>query len=148
MNFSICIYICIQIIQNSAARIITKAKKDEHISPYLPKLQWLPVKFRINFKIIILTFKCIYDEAPSYLKELISIKELPTEDDGVTTRSMEALSLNIPKAGTKHYKDRAFSTAAPVLWNSLYPDIRNIQNIVSFKKAVKTFLFKQFLSEM
>ena len=46
-----------------------------HISPILRKLHWLPVEFRIQFKIIIITFKVIHGQAPVYLQELISQKE-------------------------------------------------------------------------
>ena len=67
----------------------------------------------------------------SYLKDLIFIKEIPAEEEaGITTRSMDAPLLNTPKSGTMHYKNRAFSTAAPVLWNHLPKDIRQI-HIVS-----------------
>ena len=51
--------------------------------------------------------------------------------------------LYVPRSSTKSYGDRAFSIAAPVLWNSLPPDVRDIDNINSFKRAIKTFLFNK-----
>ena len=48
---------------------------DSHITPVLCSLHWLPVKFRIHLKILLLTFKAIYGHAPDHLIDLITIKE-------------------------------------------------------------------------
>ena len=48
--------------------------KFSHITPALYELHWLPVSLRIDYKILLLTFKCIYGLAPTYLSDLISIK--------------------------------------------------------------------------
>ncbi|PIK54068.1 hypothetical protein BSL78_09049 [Apostichopus japonicus] len=61
----------LQRIQNSAARLITRTKRSEHITPILRNLHWLSVKQHINFKILLLTFKCIHGLAPVYLQNLI-----------------------------------------------------------------------------
>ncbi len=44
-------------VQNAAARVVTGTNKFENITPVLNNLHWLPVKFRINFKILLLSFK-------------------------------------------------------------------------------------------
>ena len=49
-------------------------KKYEHITPILIKLHWLAVSYRINFKILLLTFKALYGMAPSYIIDLIHTK--------------------------------------------------------------------------
>ena len=46
----------LQLIQNSAARLLTNTKKREHISPVLATLHWLPVIYRIYFKVLLLTY--------------------------------------------------------------------------------------------
>ena len=43
-------------IQNTAARMITGARSSEHITPILKNLHWLPVKARINVKILLITY--------------------------------------------------------------------------------------------
>ena len=58
-------------IQNSAARLVTRTRFHDHITPVLQKLHWLPVRYRIMYKILILTYKCIHGLAPLYLQELI-----------------------------------------------------------------------------
>ena len=61
----------LQRIQNSAARLVTRTCFHDHITPVLQKLHWLPVRYRIMYKILILTYKCIHGLAPLYLQELI-----------------------------------------------------------------------------
>ena len=58
----------LQRVQNSAARLIFKLKKSEHITPFLKDLHWLPISARIKYKISTLCFKSIEDpNFPSYL---------------------------------------------------------------------------------
>ena len=61
----------LQKLQNSTARLVVKSKLRDHITPVLEKLHWLPVKKRIDFKILCITYQCIYGNAPTYLKESI-----------------------------------------------------------------------------
>ena len=51
----------LQRVQNVAARIVVMLGKFWHITSVLNQLHWLPVSFRINFKILLLTFKAIHD---------------------------------------------------------------------------------------
>uniref|UniRef100_A0A8C6MIC4 Integrase catalytic domain-containing protein n=1 Tax=Nothobranchius furzeri TaxID=105023 RepID=A0A8C6MIC4_NOTFU len=60
-----------QLVQNAAARVLMRIKKRDHISPVLASLHWLPVKFRIDFKILLLTYKALNNQAPSYISDLI-----------------------------------------------------------------------------
>ena len=65
----------LQRIQNAAARIACKVSRFFHITPVLRELHWLTIKFRIEFKILTVTFKAIYGKAPVYITELIQVKE-------------------------------------------------------------------------
>ncbi len=47
----------LQLIQNAAARLLTRPRKNKHITPGLRELHWLPVSYRINFKILLFVFK-------------------------------------------------------------------------------------------
>ena len=60
-----------QNVQNAAVRIITRTKKYDHIKSVLKQLHWLPVNQRINYKILLLTFKALNGQAPSYITELL-----------------------------------------------------------------------------
>lgn len=61
----------LQIVQNAAARLLTGTGRRVSITPVLADLHWLPVKYRIQFKILLLTFRTINNIAPSYLIELL-----------------------------------------------------------------------------
>ena len=50
----------LQRIQNSAARLVSLSRKFNHITPILRELHWLPVKYRIIYKILLLTYKCLH----------------------------------------------------------------------------------------
>ena len=66
----------LQRVQNAAARLLVSCKKYDHITPILINLHWLPVRYRINFKILLLTFKALYGMGPSYIIDLIHIKTI------------------------------------------------------------------------
>ena len=61
----------LQYVQNSAARLLTGTRRHEHVTPVLRDLLWLPVHERIRFKILLMTFKCLNQLAPSYLSDLL-----------------------------------------------------------------------------
>jgi len=54
-----------------AARLITRSRKHDHITPILKQLHWLPVDSRIKYKILLLTFKALHGLAPSYITEML-----------------------------------------------------------------------------
>ena len=62
----------LQHLQNLAARPISNVPRYSHIRPIPCSLHWLPVEFGIDFKILRITFKAIYDYAPVYLIDLIA----------------------------------------------------------------------------
>ena len=127
----------LQSIQNTAARIVTLTKKSEHITPILFKLHWLPVKFRIIFKVLLLVYKGLNGLAPGYISEM-----LPYRTCSRSLRSDSQKLLNVPKTSLKAYGDRAFSVGAPRLLNDIPYEIRNSNSLTKFKKMLKTYLFK------
>ena len=125
----------LQHIQNSAARVLMRVRKYDHITPILHTLHWLPVS-RIEYKVCLLTHQCIHSNAPSYLKELI---KPPTATRPL--RSGQSNTLKGKKTNLKTMGDRAFSSAAPRLWNALPDHLRAPQTLDTFKRGLKTFLF-------
>ncbi len=62
----------LQIVHNATARVLTRSRKYDHITPILLSLHWLPIKFRISYKILLLAYKALNDLAPAYLTNLLS----------------------------------------------------------------------------
>lgn len=126
----------LQRVQNAAARLLTGTKKREHITPVLSSLHWLPVSFRINFKILMFVFKSLHGLAPRYMTELIR-HYAPSR----ALRSADHLLLVVPRVKLKSRGERAFSVAGPKLWNRLPLYIRQSQTITIFKSNLKTYYY-------
>ena len=60
----------LQLIQNAAARLLTRSNRRCHITPVLSSLHWLPVRFRVDFKVLVITYRALNGQAPKYLTDL------------------------------------------------------------------------------
>ena len=132
------------LVQNSLCRVVTCSSKFSHITPQLKKLHWLPVKYRVQFKIGLITYKILNQGQPVYLRGLIH----PYTSSRYTRRSTPKLKfLQAPTFDRKVYKSikhfsNSFSHYAPVLWNSFDPfHVTNSPSVASFRKHLKTHLF-------
>uniref|UniRef100_A0A8C6L998 Reverse transcriptase domain-containing protein n=1 Tax=Nothobranchius furzeri TaxID=105023 RepID=A0A8C6L998_NOTFU len=131
----------LQLVQNAAARVLMRIKKRDHISPVLASLHWLPVKFRIDFKILLLTYKALNNQAPSYISNLI-VPYVPNR----ALRSQTAGLLVVPRISKIRMGGRSFSYQAPLLWNQLPALVREADTLSTFKNRLKTFLFDRAYS--
>ncbi len=84
----------LQYVQNAAARVICHKRKYDHITPSLMELHWLPVKKRIDFKVLLLAYKAINGDGPEYiyLSDLIVPYITP-----YNLRSQEENTMSVPK---------------------------------------------------
>ena len=129
---------------NASARLVYCAPKYCHVTPLLRELHCLPVRLRVDFKILLVTFKILHGVAPSYLKDLVSVLldscyRLRHNNNGIL--------LERPRLRTKKtLGDCALSMAAPFLWNILPLPIRQETSIDSFKRSVKHILYKKAFS--
>ena len=126
----------LQMVQNSAARLLTNTRKREHITPILATLHWLPVSFRIDFKILLITFKALHGLAPIYITEML-VPYRPVR----SLRSADRALLVPPSTHRVTRGDRAFVARAPLLWNALPLALRQAESVDSFKKLLKTHLY-------
>lgn len=127
----------LQYVQNLAARVLTHTRSREHITSRLKELHWLPVHFRIQFKVLLLVYKSLHGMAPAYLSSLIQ-RYCPTR----TLRSVDAHLLSIPSSRLRTCGERVFSVIGPKSWNSLPIHLRTCPSLSTFKKHLKTYLFK------
>ena len=130
----------LQRVQNAAARLITGTAKFSHITPVLRTLHWLPIKQRVQFKMLIFVFKAINGLAPNYISNLVNILLCPSKY--LLRRNNEILLEPYNGKTKKTLGDRAFAVAAPRLFNSLLCEIRHESCFNTFKTKVKTFLFR------
>ena len=122
---------------NAAARLIFRIHKFDHILPALFHLHWLPVAYRVHFKLLLLVHKSLNNQGPHYIQEYLQ----PYSVTGHHLRSCDQ-GLKIPITNFKTFGDRAFAHSRPFLWNKLPREIRNSLSVVIFKSKLKTHLFK------
>ena len=123
----------LQSIQNRACKTVFGLKRRDSVDTHLQSLHWLRVAERIEFKILLVTYKSLNGLAPSYLSELFSYNPI----SGSRTPSLQ------PYLAKTSNGDRAFISCASKLWNNLPCDIKHSSNINIFKRALKTFLFRK-----
>ena len=116
------------------ARVVIKSPPFTRSVPLLRSLHWLSVKYRVHFKICLLTYKTLHEEQPIYLRSLIATS-LPTRSLGSNRR----ITLSIPRIKT-NTGARAFSSCAPSLWNNLPLSVRSATSVATFRRRLKTYL--------
>ena len=130
----------LQKVQNSAARLVFRAKKRDHITPLLKKLHWLPIKQRIKYKLCTLCFNFFSGSSPAYISDLLHVY---TPKRTLRSSSDNRILL-VPNMHSVSFGQRSFSFAAPSFWNSLPHGIRHATSVSSFKRSLKTHLFLEY----
>ena len=133
-----------QTVQNKCARFVFGVKKSASLRnstlAMRKNLHMLPVAYRSQYKIAILVFKCLSNDAPDYLQNLISLKQKNSEYD-LRPESQLCL-LNTPTLFPKFNKSKfSVKYIAPTTWNKLPLNIRCTKNFSVFKKILKTHYF-------
>ena len=98
------------------------------------------IRFRIRFKIDTLVYRCINGIAPVYLSELVNL-HVPGRSGHRS--ECDALKLVVHRYRLKRYGERSFLASAPVIWNALPLSLRSCTSLLSFRKNLKTYLFKK-----
>ena len=124
-----------------SARLAYSVPKIRHVTLILRELRWLPLRQRIDFRRILITFKILNNLAPSYLSSLISVATLSRYSlrsccDGTLLRFP-------PMKSSKTLGNRALMFAAPKLWNNLLHDIRTTTSLSCFEIKLNKILFSQ-----
>lgn len=128
----------LELVQNSAARVITKTSRKEHITPILFKLHWLPIEFRVKYKLILHAYKALHDMAPNYIKDMLQPYR-PTR----SLRSSSKLMLEVPRSRTVTYGQRSLRVITAKLWNDLPTSLKSETELQRFKSSLKTVLFRK-----
>ena len=113
----------LQRIQNWAAKLICRVTKSDHATPCLRKLHWLPIRERIDFKILTYVYKCLYGTAPSYLSSLFSLYR-PTRSGLRSSSDTTRLAVHRSIKTLKTADNRSLTYVVPRMWNHLPRTIR------------------------
>ena len=142
-----CLIAKFQRVQNSAVRFLygSKVKKWDHITPFLKEAHFLPVDMRIKYKIALMTYKCVNNLSPLYLTNLI---ELKNDSSKALRNDKDYFKLKVPLIPNYNRTQRAFKYSSPEVWNSLSYQLHSCDSVETFKKDLKTYLFKQYFDNM
>ena len=122
----------LQLIQNTAARVVSFARKYDHITPVPPSLQWLPV--RLFFKILHFVDEAPNGMAPSCLSNMLRYR--------MSTGKLRSTACTELSRSESNFGDRTFSVAGSKLWNQLPLSIRQSSTVGTFTKELRTRIFK------
>ena len=125
----------LQRVQNALARVVTYTRRAEHIRPVLQHLHWLPIRYRIEYKVATLTFKIRSTRNPEYLLSSVTEYEPPRQLRSSSMHLLNKLPVRTVTAG------RAFSQAAPAVWNGLPINIRTAETWNLFRSYLRTHLY-------
>ena len=110
-----------QRVQNWAAKLILKRSKLSSSVEARMALHWLPIKYRIDFKLMLIVHKCLKGETPTYLSDLIQYNYRR----GGLRNNTDARKLLVPYVKNKTFASRAFSVYAPRMEQLTYYCTRN-----------------------
>ena len=122
----------LQRVMNASVRFIFDVKKRDHITPHLKRAHFLPVVFRIKYKLCLLVYKALNNLAPSYIVEMLT-PHVPT-----LRNERDAFLLKIPMT-----REKTIYHQMCVHWNALPLQIRKTSTLTIFKTQLKTFYFKR-----
>ena len=126
-----------------AAKVALGKQKSDSCTECLKTLHWLPIRYRIDYKICTLVFKCLHAMVPTCPTKLIKIKQQARQ--GLRSANMNNI-LDIPKMKRKTFALRAFSVYGPRTWNVLPDSLRTTSNYDKFRKDLKMHFFLQAYS--
>ena len=138
----------IQDIQNTICRIICKFACFSSTNCARRSLHWLPVKQRIQFKNLLLTYKSLHTGLPSYLySSLVSFCSPfhSTRHSSPANIILSAMTCDSSHT-SKSQRNYCFDYIASRNWNSLPDIVRLALSVPTFRKRLKMYLFWQAFS--
>ena len=134
----------LQRVQNAAALLVLRLDRRPHITPALRELHWLPVKYRIEFKVAVFMHQVITQRCPSYVADLVAF--CASDPQRRSLRSASTCAAVIRRTRTELGR-RAFAVCGPDVWNSLPPSLRTTTSHSAFRRSLKTHIYNlAFLS--
>jgi len=120
----------LQRVQNAAARLVLGLSRSDHVRPALRELHWLPVVYRIKFKLALVMFTIHTHQCPDYLAD--SVHPYSNNDPArYRLHSATGTNYSVPRTRTKF----------GVMWNSLPAAVRHAHSLHSFKRRLKSYFF-------
>ena len=125
----------LQRLQNRAARVITGIYDWNYsVSQLVRSLGWMTIEEQVKYFTLLLAFKSVNGQAPSYLCEKFTFYE-----STYGTRAMDGFKLREPKPNLDIFK-RSFMYSSTKLWNNIPQSLRESPSLNTFKHNYKKYL--------
>ena len=125
----------LQKIQNMASRVINNCRKYDSVMEDMKNLHWLKIPECVDYKVAVLIFQCINNQAPTYLKALLNINH------NRFLRSSSSMLLPVSMSRLSIVHNSLFSIHGPRIWNELPIEVKRCSNINDFKCKLKTYMY-------
>jgi len=120
----------LQSVMNAAARLVFMSSKCDHITPLLHQLHWLKVPRRIDYKLVVLVYKCLHGLSPSHLADKL---RHPAESQFRRhLLSASSHELSVPHTKLSTYDHWAFPVTTVQIWNRLPQHITSAPSLPVF----------------
>ena len=133
----------LQSIQNILCRIVARLPQRSHVTNVMKGLHWLPVRFRIQFKINCITYKTLSTGLPAcfqcYLRPYSC--SVNTRRSSPSKKYLTEFPFKSRIFKSKKHFNSSFAYSAPDLWNSLPLGIRSAHTLETFRTRLKAHLF-------
>ena len=106
--------------------------------PLFKELHWLPLSYRVNYKICLFVYKIVNLHAPQYLNDMLTVYKPARNLRSVNDQT----KLIVPRFNFS-FLGQCFRVYAPKVWNDLPRSIRESTTITSFKSQLKTYFFQK-----
>lgn len=122
----------LQLAWNLAAEILTDTMHENHITLVVKNLLWLPVKYRIMCKVLVINLQVLK----------LTWVWIPQRHSGtIHPQSFSLVSVNwISSFWLKTLSYRAFLVFARSSWNSLTMEVRLADSLTCFKSELKVYI--------
>ena len=108
------------------------------VAPVVCGLHWLPLEFRIRYRLAVLAFRHFGGTLPAYLSAVLC-----TCGPARSLRSSAEGLLRSPRVNLESAGGRSFHFAAPAIWGSLPGSLRGVRSLPQFRGRLGTHLFHQ-----
>lgn len=125
----------IQKLQNFASKVTVGAKKYDHVTPIINKLEWMTISQQLTFEVAVTTFKAQNNLYPNWFSQFPTINDISNS----TTRQQN--DLYVPRTRTD-YGARSLKVSGPKIWNDLPNLVRDSNNLPVFKGRLKKHILE------
>ena len=132
----------LQRVQSIACKLVLNRSKYDNCTECFTQLHWLPIRSRVQHKILTMVYNCLNQRTPEYLSNLLTYRSEIRPSRGLRLELNDRL-LQFPRMKLKTFAARSFRVAGLTLWNNITDELRCIDDPNVYKKLIKTFLFKK-----